>query len=396
MAVIKLTQLGGRYPSILPRNLPPNGAQIADNVDAATTEFRPLPADINVFSTLGTAPNTVSNPKKLFRFDRTSLGALNADDTTGWRSTADNRSFVKSQLTSDAYNRAYYTYEDGAQPPGVMTADGTDRMLGVPAPTVKPTVTYNEGYTFTPDAKTTELAAARQKAIDMILSTGVTRALVGLGNLLPAPGWLRQSDFSTEAFAEKNIIRVFALDPSTNAVISTYSDMPIAESAWIFDPALGGYAATAPSGYSLPSWAAGHSKWWCIVVRGFAEAFDVNTAALSSAFQTIDMPGTQGAQKLLSSSEATTMATRLQAVADKDEPAVKTYIDALEEKQRLLGSMFARGGASQLTKAVTDFYAKADVSASIEAAKDAYALAVWRYVEMIGTATAEPFYGGAG
>lgn len=396
MAVLKLTQLGGRYPSILPRNLPPTGAQVAENLDAATTEFRPLGADTTVFTTLGTAPGTVSSPKRLFRFDRTISGTLNSDDTTGWRSTADYRSFVKTQLTNDALGRVYYTYEDGSQPPGVLSVDGADRALGVPAPTLKPTVVYNEGYTFTPDAKITELAAARQKAIDAVLNVGVTRALVGLGNLLPAPGWLRQSDVSTAPYAEKNLIRVFALDPATNAVIATYSDMPVSESAWIFDPALGGYAATAPVGYTPPSWAAGHTKWWCIVVRGFAEAFDVNTTALSTSLQAIDMPGTQGAQKLLSSSEANTMATRFYDAADKDEPAVKTMVDTLTEKQQLLGNMFAKGGSSQLSKAITDFYSKSDVAASINAAKDAYALAVWRYVEMIGTATADPFYGGGG
>lgn len=394
MAVIKLTQLGGLYPSILPRNLPSTGAQVADNLDAATTEFRPLAADTTVFSQLGVAANTAANPKTLYRFDRTAGGALNSDDTTGWRSTADFVNVVKSQLTSDAYSRIYYTHENGASPAQVLGADGSVRQLGVPAPTIKAAVTLNEEYTFSPDAKVAELATAREQAVTAVRTAGITRALVGLGNLLPAPGWLRQSDFSTEAYAEKNLLRVFAINPSTNAVIATYSDMPTSEAAWIFDPALGGYAATAPVGYTLPAWASGHTKWWCIVVRGFAEAFDIDAPTLSTALQAIDMPGTQGAQPLLSSTDANTIASRISAIADKDAPAVRPLVETLEEKQQLLASMFSKGGAAQLSVAVSDFYDKADVAASIEAAKDAYALAIWRYVEMIGTATATPFYGG--
>lgn len=397
MAVIKLTKMGGVYPSVLPRNLPEEGAQVAQDLDSTTLEFRPLGANTTVFSTLGTAPLTSANPKTLYRFDRTSGGAINSDDTTGWLSSADFKSVVKSQLNNDTLGRVYYSSENGATPPAVTSVDGSDRQLGVPAPAVKPTVTRNDVYTFTPERRQIELASAQQQAIDAVLTVGVTRALVGLGDLLPTAGWLPQSDFSSEAFAEKNVLRVFPLDPSTNALIGTYSSMSVAEAAWIFDPALNGFTATAPVGYTPPSWAAGHTKWWCITLRAFSEAFDINISALSTALQAIDMPGTQGATKLLTSTEATTMATRLNDIADKDEPAVKAFIDAMVEKQEFVANLFTRGGAALLSRAVTDFYASTPVSTSIEDYKDAYAEAIWRYVEMLGTATADPFYvsGGA-
>jgi hypothetical protein len=392
MAVIKLTRTGGLYPSLLPRNLPEGGAQVAQNLDSTTMEFRPLANDTTVFSTLGTAPLTVTNPKTLYRFDRTSGGAINSNDTTGWLSTSDFRNLVKTQLNNDALGRVYYTRENGAAPPAVISVDGSDRQLGVPAPTVKPTVTLNEVYTFTPERRQIELAAAQQQAIDAVLTTGVTRALVGLGGVLPAVGWLPQSTFSNEDFAEKNVIRVFPLNPTTNELIGTYSAMTVEEAAWIFDPALNGYIGTAPVGYTPPSWATGHTKWWCITLRAFAEAFDVNISALSTALQAINMPGTQGATKLLTSSEATTIATRLNDIVDKDEPAVKAFIDDMVEKQELVANLFNRGGAALLTRAVTDFYNSAPVSNSIDDYKDAYAAAIWRYIEMLGTATAAPFY----
>lgn len=392
MAVIKLNKLGGLYPQLLARNLPEDGAQTSQNLLGSSFEFRPLGNDTEVFTTLGVAPSTAANPKSLYRFDRVVGGALNSDDTTGWLSSADFKSVVKSQLNNDSLGLVYYSNEDGATPPRVIGVDGSDRRLGVPAPTEKPTVTVNNVYTFTPELKQIEIASAQQKAFDAIKAVGVTRTLVGLGNLLPTTGWLPQSDFSAEPFAEKNVIRVFPIDPTTNELLGTYSAMSIAEAAWIFDPALNGFEATAPVGYTPPAWASGHTKWWCITLRAFSEAFDINLAALSTALQDIDMPGTQGATKLLTSSEADTVAARLSDIADKDEPAVKAYIDAMVEKQELVGNLFNRGGAALLSRAVTDFYASTPINSSIEAAKDAYATTIWRYFEMVGTATATPFY----
>jgi hypothetical protein len=215
--------------------------------------------------------------------------------------------------------------------------------------------------------------------------------LVGLGDQVPAVGWVRQSAFSSEPFAEKIVLRVFAVNPTTNAIIDTYSSMPISESSWVFDPALGGFSATAPSG-TLPSWAAGHSKWWCVPLKGFAAAFDVNDAALQDALEDLLMPGTQGAEKLLTTAEATKFVERISDLADKDKPAVKTHIDDLIQKQSIVADVFGRGGAAFMNRAIQDFYGSSAVSASIESAKEAYSLKIWRYIEMIGQADANPFY----
>jgi hypothetical protein len=202
---------------------------------------------------------------------------------------------------------------------------------------------------------------------------------------------VRQSAFSAEPFAEKSVLRVFAVDPATNAIIDTYGAMPLSESSWVFDPAIGGFSATTPLA-ALPSWAAGHSKWWCVPLKGFAEAFDINDAALLAALEDLEMPGTQGAEKLLTAEEAATFVERISDLADKDKPAVKSHIDDLIQKQSVVADVFNRGGAAFLNKAIQDFYGSSAVSASIESAKEAYALKIWRYVEMIGQADANPFY----
>lgn len=48
MPVIKFTALGGLEPSVPPRALPDNGAQVANNLNPGTVEFRPLLNDAEV------------------------------------------------------------------------------------------------------------------------------------------------------------------------------------------------------------------------------------------------------------------------------------------------------------------------------------------------------------
>jgi hypothetical protein len=303
--------------------------------------------------------------------------------------------YAKAQIDDSTTDRTYYTFGDGSAPPRALDALGGDRQMGVPAPTVKPAVTLVPKYTFTRDQKQIETAQALQQIYKMMADAAVLMR-VGLADALPEVGWLAESDFSTAPDADRKVIRVFALNPATKAVIATYSDMPITETAWLFDPALGGYYATKPGGYTLPAWATGHTLWWAIPMRGFARAYDVNTAALTTSLQTVNMPGTQGLQKWVNATEAGTIAQRIYTVFDKDEPAVKNQIDAMRAKQQEASNAFNRGGAVSLTQATTNFYARSDIAASIASSKATFAESIWRYAEMIGTATAAPWYDNSG
>lgn len=385
MAVIKLTKLGGIYPAILPRNLVEDGAQFSENLLARTSEFRPLATDLTV------ATSGISNPKSIYRLARNADGTINTNIATGWRASAFVINLAKANINDNKTERVGYTYGDGSNRPGVIDATGEDRVMGIPAPTVAPTLVRNEVYTFTPQLKVTEKAAAIREATHLV-KLNATPSLVGVDSFLPATGWIRESDFSTEPDAEKNILRIFAVDPTTRAVIDTYSDMAEADAAWIFDPALGGHYSSAPGGYTLPAWATGHSLWWVIKLRGFARAYDITEATLATALETIDMPGTQGATPYLTSGEATTVAARIGTAFDKDQVPVKSLTDTLLARQLTVANNFARGGELSVVQATKDFYSKADVTATILAAKQAYAEQIWRYAEMIGTATATPFY----
>jgi len=385
MAVIKLNNLGGISPSTLPRNLPANSAQTANNLQPNTTEFRPLASDLVV----ATVPDT--NPRSLYRFARNADGTLITSPTAGWRSHALGVTVAKSQLNDDRTERTYFTFDDGSAPPREFDNQGGARQLGIPAPTVKPTVTAVDVYAFTEDRKSAEIKVAVQSAVSKVELNAVS-ALVGLGSAFAAPGWLLESSFSTRPDADRHVVRVFALNPTTNQIIATYSAMPPSEASWIFDPSLGGDYATAPAGFVTPAWATGHTKWWRIRLRAFAKAYDVVEPTLSTALQAIDMPGTQGAKKYLTATEANLVANNIAKQFDKDAGRVGTLVNVLNACQAEAASAFNQGGAVGITQSVAAFYARSDIASSIDASTNAFAENIWRYITMLGTATAQPFY----
>ena len=83
MTVIKLTNLGGVYPAVLPRNLPDNGAQVAHNLLARTTEFRPLLTDV------AEAAISVANPRVVRKY------------RNNWLASSAPMSFAVTQVNGD-------------------------------------------------------------------------------------------------------------------------------------------------------------------------------------------------------------------------------------------------------------------------------------------------------
>lgn len=408
MSVVKITQIGSVRPSVHPRALANDDAQAVRNLLASTNEFRPLGADVQV------ATSEYPNPQLIYRMPRKADGSLNSDMSQGWITRGHVINYARGQLDDNTTERTYYTRADGSEPPRVLDATGQDRQLGVPAMTTPPVAQVQTVYSFTEEQKRIENGQAQQLVVQMA-EAHAQPALVGptflastlwtsskilsldspiwslMRETLP-PGWLLESSVNPSDESRGILLRVFALDPSTKQIISTYSDMPTTEATWVLDPALGGYYADRPAGVTLPSWADGHSAWWVIPLRAYARAYTLDAAGLTTALQTIDMPGTQGAAKYLSAAEATTLAERLDARFDATGPAFSGARDALLERLRQAGAMFNQGGATALKKATTDFYARADIAASIESAKTAFAETIWRYAEMIGSSTATPWY----
>lgn len=101
MAAIKINNIGGIFPSVSPRNLSADAAQIAENLLASTSEFRPLRNDKVIGSV------AITNPKTIYRFDRTGTGAINFDPSQGWFAASDFRSIARWQMNDDTTGRRW-------------------------------------------------------------------------------------------------------------------------------------------------------------------------------------------------------------------------------------------------------------------------------------------------
>lgn len=320
---------------------------------------------------------------------------MNTDETAGWKSTPALLNLVRQQLNDDTTGKIYYTPTDGSAPMRWHNAAGVDRQAGVPAPTTAPTiVSVNDGYVFTQDVRTFELTAVLDQAVQIVMAN-TSAAWAGPDEPLPT-GWVRTREFVAPSDprydgVQRDVIRVFAVDPTTGAVVDTFSDMPPDESAWVFDQTLGGSYYT-PTGVTLPAWATGYSKFWIIGMRAFAQVYDIDPVAIKAGLLTLKMPGTQGAKPLLTGAEADAIVARLVDHGDKDGLRVGAKIAALRTKIWDVAARFTTGGRISLDAQTAAFYQRADVLATLGNAKSDFAEAIWGYLRMIGLATAAPFW----
>lgn len=163
MASIKITKFGGLAPSVDPRNLSPDGAQVAMNLDLRFGDFRPTKG-------LGSSVATVPlGSKSIFR---TPSGVwLSAMTATHW---------VNGQIPDAASERVYLT---GRSDYPEAWQGGVYRRLGVPAPTAKPTV---EAVTVDQFDSTAASNAQKAAATAMVTAILAADAQVYLGAAVPA------------------------------------------------------------------------------------------------------------------------------------------------------------------------------------------------------------------
>lgn len=165
MAVIKLMKFGGIAPSVDPRNLPPDGAQIAQNLDLRFGDFRPAKG---LGSTVATVP---TGSRSIFR-------------TPGgtWLSSLTDTNYVNGQIPDAASERVYLTGRS-AYPEAWQSA--AYRRLGVPAPDVEPVVDLVSNSQFDEEAATSAQKAAATAVVNSILAVD---SQVYLGNAVPPNG----------------------------------------------------------------------------------------------------------------------------------------------------------------------------------------------------------------
>ena len=378
MTTLVISQMGGLAPSIPARSLADSQGQTAENLQPMTAEFRPTKDDTKVASGLN-----ANNPKTLYRFDRTKSGALNTDETSGWIGAAAKVSFVRQQLNNDTTGRIYYTDDDAPSNLYWHDASGANGIAAVPAPTQALALELVESYLFTEEVKNEEFSVVNSLARDAVLNS-VTATMVGLGRVITpeSKGWIKSADFGGLA---TEVVRMFAVDPNTKQIIDTYCSMTPTEAAWVLSPVLGGYYATTPANYSPPAWAAMHSAWWVIPVKGFAHAYTVDKAKLSADLAVLEMPGTQGEKKLLTADEVAAIADGVASIADANGTQTASMIAQLEGAQAAIDSYMNLGGSASLDAALKAFYNSVAVKQEIEAAKDVFAEEIWALAELIAT-----------
>lgn len=143
MATIKIDNFGGELPRVPSRALPQDAASVNSNLLATSIDFRPVMGASNV-------TNAVNGALTLYRKQLDSTGALLTDPAAGWTSTTEDINYVRGQVTEDATERTYLSYNNGSTPPRVINNAGFDYPLGVPAPE-KPQVSLltTEKFTYT-------------------------------------------------------------------------------------------------------------------------------------------------------------------------------------------------------------------------------------------------------
>lgn len=175
---IRLNKFGGLSPSVDPRNLAPDGAQVAMDVDLRFGDFRPSRG-------LGPSVATVSSgAKSIFR---TPSGV--------WLSSATDTDYVNAQINDASAERVYLT---GRSAYPEAWQGGVYRRLGVPAPTTKPAAVVEATDQFDADDATVAQTAALDATVAAVIATGSD---VWLGNLPPAtaptaPGLTPDPDYT--------------------------------------------------------------------------------------------------------------------------------------------------------------------------------------------------------
>lgn len=167
MAVIKITQFGGIAPSVDPRNLAPDGAQTATNLDMRFGDFRPSKG-------VGASVASVaSGTQSIFK---TPSGV--------WLSSATDTNYVNGQISDAATERVYLT---GRSAFPEAWQGGVYRRLGVPAPTTAPIVVPLVVDEYTPEEVDALYLAALNSVTTAIANTS-TDALIGTAPIPTAPG----------------------------------------------------------------------------------------------------------------------------------------------------------------------------------------------------------------
>lgn len=364
MAVVKFTSLGGIMPSMQPRELPPGGAQIAENLDLRRGDFRPLVGPGSSLTTVASAA------KSVFRVP-----------SGTWFSSAVEVDYVLAPLIDSGTERVIIT---GRQAYPELWQGGTYRQLGVPAPTTAPTTTVNvvdEFSTEEAEQFRTQALADYEAAILGAVSASTAGYSNAIATLPRGAYWLPHG--------------TVAGMPSTDARMGCYClptvvsgssfKMLYEEDNFALDPAFGAKEIVYLTNnfLAIP-----------FFVKAQTYAFNETTFADAAALMLHPVTGLQ----LFPTESITTAGGRYAALVDPAVEPQKSMIDDINQWVSTVASIINPATGAILAESIEAFYAKTEIVDAIDAAIANFAESVWLAAQAAfnAPASAADTYYGAG
>lgn len=363
MSMLKFTSFGGEVPRLTKRQLPDDKAQVAENLLADTSEFRPLHTDLDPGITLsGFTPGT--HCQTLYRYP------TNTDTPIG---TPLKVSFVRSPIAKDQYDRVYAATlgdEPSSLPPMVLSTGGSGgpvpgsslRPLGVKFPVNPLTLsvaTVDETFLTPSEAVNFERSVLDEMA--RIVATALTTELWNPAfNLTGMPAF-REDPYDTGKGVYQ---RMYVLTNPTEPVWvwATLNGTPVDNHLWITEVSNAPYKT---EGSNRVYYANFNAKVWVWRI-----AADVS--AQTTALKALKLPGTT--TSILSDAEITALWAYVRGIlpdtpTDTSNPDLKTLLARYQSEYRTLVGFLDQGfpgditpqmGYNQMIKAFGDLTSTVD------------------------------------
>lgn len=350
MPTIKIAEVGGIRPSVDTSKLEDREAVRADNLNLRFGDIRPQNADSVAVATIA-----ISNPLTIYRFQRVSGGAFNTDPSTGWVVKAGDIDYVRGQIFDDTTERTYYT-GDGA--PKATDLTGAVRQLGVPAPAAPvATVTVVDEYTI--EERTGDIA----HMIDTI------EWCIKLG-LPTTPQWFGATNAGTLSLTQRTTANGFSPEHPIQVVKGIAGDgsriTDTENYAFLLDPKLDGF------------W---NSTYYCIPICAYGYAGEVSTA-METNLANILNPYTL-ASAFLTTDQKDSLREMVDEMFNLDDAVLKGKSNELSTILKAFDVAVSQGLGVAKTDAVSDFYARSDVTAKLSASRNSFAEEVYALANRI-------------
>ena len=336
MAKIRVSQFGGIAPSVDPRNLPPSGAQTAENLTLRYGDFRPVN---------GVGASVASVPSGTVSVHRTPSGT--------WLSSTSDANFVNNQVFDASAERVYATGH-AAYPEA--WEGGTYRRLGVPAPTSAPTTTASSTSQFSTDDRT----AAIRAIVSGIYANAVTgRAEVPLGGGTPgsaiSPGslWLAHGanpDLPTTSW--RQVCYCVRISSPTGPTVT-------ASDSFMLDPTLGGKAIVQSA-----------LDYWAVPFTWQGRGYDLNETTLATYIRTVNAPPANTTQ-LWDNATCDEIAARVAAIFDPTVDPALTRAADVDAMQSTIVNLLGVGTVDP-TRAFAVATASSQLTTNVRRLEDLY------------------------